>query len=400
MSFIADRLLRIKPSATIFIANKAMALKAEGKDVIGLAQGEPDFDTPQNIKDAAKRAIDRGDTKYTQVDGTPALKEAICAKFKRENGLDYKPNQISVGTGGKQVLFNALLATVNQGDEVIVPAPYWVSYPDIVLLADGTPVPVACPQNNGFKLRPEDLDAAITQKTKWLILNSPSNPTGAAYTAAELRALADVLLRHPQVYILADDIYEHLVYDDFVFTSIAQVEPRLFPRTLTLNGVSKAYCMTGWRIGYAGGPVELIKAMAALQSQSTTNPSSISQAAAVEALNGPQDFIAPNAAIFRERRDLVVSLLNRCKGLHCPLPEGAFYVYPSCAGAIGRRAPDGKMIETDTDFCTYLLEAGNVAVVPGTAFGLAPHFRISYATSSEELREACARIARACEALQ
>jgi aspartate aminotransferase len=261
-------------------------------------------------------------------------------------------------------------------------------------------VPVACPQNNGFKLRPEDLDAAITQKTKWLILNSPSNPTGAAYTATELRALADVLLRHPQVYILADDIYEHLVYDDFVFTSIAQVEPTLLPRTLTLNGVSKAYCMTGWRIGYAGGPVELIKAMAALQSQSTTNPSSISQAAAVEALNGPQDFIAPNAAIFRERRDLVVSLLNRCKGIHCPMPEGAFYVYPSCAGAIGRRAPDGKMIETDTDFCTYLLEAGNVAVVPGTAFGLAPYFRISYATSSEELREACARIAKACEALQ
>jgi len=400
MSFIADRLLRIKPSATIFIANKAMALKAEGKDVIGLAQGEPDFDTPQNIKDAAKRAIDRGETKYTQVDGTPALKEAVCGKFKRENGLDYKPNQITVGTGGKQVLFNALLATVNQGDEVIVPAPYWVSYPDIVLLADGTPVPVACPQNNGFKLRPEDLDAAITQKTKWLILNSPANPTGAAYTAAELRALADVLLRHPQVYILADDIYEHLVYDDFVFTSIAQVEPKLFSRTLTLNGVSKAYCMTGWRIGYAGGPVELIKAMAALQSQSTTNASSISQAAAVEALNGPQDFIAPNAAIFRERRDLVVSLLNRCKGIHCPLPEGAFYVYPSCAGAIGRRAPDGKVIETDTDFCTYLLEAGNVAVVPGTAFGLAPHFRISYATSAEELREACARIAKACDALQ
>ncbi|HUB95636.1 MAG TPA: pyridoxal phosphate-dependent aminotransferase [Stellaceae bacterium] len=400
MSLIAERLLRIKPSATIFIANKAMALKAEGRDVIGLAQGEPDFDTPQNIKDAAKRAIDRGETKYTQVDGTPALKEAVCAKFKRENGLDYKPNQISVGTGGKQVLFNALLATVNPGDEVIVPAPYWVSYPDIVLLAEGTPVPVVCPENNGFKLRPEDLEAAITDKTKWLILNSPSNPTGAAYTAAELKALAEVLLRHPHVYVLADDIYEHLIYDDFVFTSIAQVEPKLFPRTLTLNGVSKAYCMTGWRIGYAGGPVELIKAMAALQSQSTTNASSISQAAAVEALNGPQDFIAPNAAIFKERRDLVVGLLNRCKGIHCPKPEGAFYVYPSCAGAIGRRTPDGKVIETDTDFCTYLLEAGNVAVVPGTAFGLAPHFRISYATSADELREACSRIAKACEALR
>ena len=400
MSLIAERLLRIKPSATIFIANKAMALKAEGRDVIGLAQGEPDFDTPANIKDAAKRAIDRGETKYTQVDGTPALKEAVCAKFKRENGLDYKPNQISVGTGGKQVLFNALLATVNPGDEVIVPAPYWVSYPDIVLLAEGTPVPVVCPENNGFKLRPEDLEAAITDKTKWLILNSPSNPTGAAYTAAELKALAEVLLRHPHVYVLADDIYEHLIYDDFVFTSIAQVEPKLFPRTLTLNGVSKAYCMTGWRIGYAGGPVELIKAMAALQSQSTTNASSISQAAAVEALNGPQDFIAPNAAIFKERRDLVVGLLNRCKGIHCPKPEGAFYVYPSCAGAIGRRTPDGKVIETDTDFCTYLLEAGNVAVVPGTAFGLAPHFRISYATSADELREACSRIAKACEALR
>ncbi len=400
MSFIADRLLRIKPSATIFIANKAMALKAEGRDVIGLAQGEPDFDTPQNIKDAAKRAIDRGDTKYTQVDGTPALKEAVCRKFKRENGLDYKPNQISVGTGGKQVLFNALLATVNAGDEVVVPVPYWVSYPDIVALCEATPVAVNCPQNNGFKLGPEDLDAAITKKTKWLILNSPSNPSGAAYTCAELKALADVLLRHPHVHVLADDIYEHLIYDDFVFTSIAQVEPRLFDRTLTLNGVSKAYCMTGWRIGYAGGPRELIKAMGSIQSNSTANPSSISQAAAVEALNGPQDFIAPNAAIFKERRDLVVGLLNRCKGIHCPLPEGAFYVYPSCAGVIGRRTPDGTAIETDTDFCTYLLEAGNVAVVPGTAFGLAPHFRISYATSSEELREACARIARACEALQ
>jgi aspartate aminotransferase len=400
MSFIAERLLRIKPSATIFIANKAMALKAEGRDIIGLAQGEPDFDTPQNIKDAAKRAIDAGQTKYTQVDGTPELKKAVCAKFKRENELTYAPNQISVGTGGKQVLFNALLATVDAGDEVVVPAPYWVSYPDIVLLCDGTPVPVACPQNNGFKLRPEDLEAAITRKTKWLILNSPSNPTGSAYTAAELRGVADVLLRHPDVWVLADDMYEHLVYDDFTFTSIAQIEPKLYPRTLTLNGVSKAYCMTGWRIGYAGGPTELIKAMAALQSQSTTNPSSISQAAAVEALNGPQDFIPRNNAVFKERRDLVVAMLNRCKGLFCPKPEGAFYVYPSCAGAIGRKTPDGKSIETDMDFCTYLLDAEGVAVVPGTAFGLAPHFRISYATSNDELREACTRIERACARLQ
>jgi aspartate aminotransferase len=399
MAFIADRLQRIKPSATIFIANKAMALKAEGRDVIGLAQGEPDFDTPANIKEAAKRAIDRGETKYTQVDGTPALKAAVAAKFKRENGLDYAPNQISVGTGGKQVLFNALMATVNPGDEVIVPAPYWVSYPDIVLLCDGTPIPVPCPQNNGFKLRPEDLEAAITRKTKWLLLNSPSNPTGAAYTVDELKAVAAVLLRHPDVFVLADDIYEHLVYDDFVFASLAQVEPRLYGRTLTLNGVSKSYCMTGWRIGFGGGPTELIKAMAALQSQSTTNPSSISQAAAVEALNGPQDFIPRNTAVFKQRRDLVVALLNRCKGLHCPTPEGAFYVYPSCAGAVGKRTPEGKVIETDIDFCTYLLEAAGVAVVPGTAFGLTPHFRISYATSTEELTEACTRIARACAAL-
>jgi len=400
MAFISDRMQRIKPSPTIFIANLAMKMKAEGRNVIGLAQGEPDFDTPQNIKDAAKRAIDRGETKYTQVDGTPALKEAVCGKFKRENGLDYTPQQITVGTGGKQVLFNALMATVNPGDEVIVPAPYWVSYPDIVVLADGTPVPVPCPQNNGFKLRPEDLDAAITPKTKWLILNSPSNPTGSAYTRTELKAVAEVLVRHPHVWVLADDMYEHLVYDAFEFTSIAQVEPRLYPRTLTLNGVSKAYCMTGWRIGYAGGPVELIKAIAALQSQSTTNPSSISQAAAVEALNGPQDFIPKNNAVFKTRRDLVVSMLNRCKGLHCPTPEGAFYVYPSCAGTLGRRTPAGKVIETDTDFVTYLLEAEGVAVVPGTAFGLAPHFRISYATSNEELREACTRIERACAALQ
>jgi aspartate aminotransferase len=399
MGFIADRLLRIKPSPTIAMANKAAMLKAEGKDVIGLAAGEPDFDTPQNIKDAAKRAIDRGDTKYTLVDGTMELKRAIAAKFRRENQLDYSPNQISVGTGGKQVLYNALTVTVNPGDEVIVPAPYWVSYPDIVNLCEGTPVAVTCPQNNGFKLRPEDLDAAVTAKTKWLILNSPSNPTGAAYTAAELRALADVLLKHPHVWILTDDMYEHLTYDDFKFATIAQVEPKLYPRTLTLNGMSKAYCMTGWRLGYAAGPTELIKAMGALQSQSTTNPSSISQAAGVEALNGPQDFIPKNNAVFKTRRDLVVSMLNEAAGIHCPVPEGAFYVYPSCAGAIGKKTPQGKAIETDSEFCEYLLESVGVAVVPGTAFGLAPHFRISYAASNEQLKDACGRIQKACAAL-
>ncbi|MGE5201695.1 MAG: aspartate transaminase [Acidobacteriota bacterium] len=400
MSFLADRLSRIKPSPTIAMSDKAKELKAAGKDVIGLSAGEPDFDTPQNIKDAAKRAIDAGDTKYTAVDGTPALKKAIAAKFKRENGLDYAPNQIIVGTGGKQVLFNALLATVNAGDEVVIPAPYWVSYPDIVALAEGTPVAVTCPQNNGFRLRAEDLEAAITKKTKWLILNSPSNPTGAAYSAKDLRALADVLLKHPDVWVLTDDMYEHLLYDGFTFATIAQVEPKLYSRTLTMNGVSKAYCMTGWRIGYAGGPTELIKAMATLQSQSTSNPSSISQAAAVEALSGPQDFIPRNNAVFRERRDLVVDMLNKAQGIHCPRPEGAFYVYPSCAGAIGKRTPKGKTIENDTDFVQYLLEAEGVAVVQGAAFGLSPHFRISYATSTEVLRDACTRIQRACAALK
>jgi aspartate aminotransferase len=400
MSFLADRLRRIKPSPTIAMSDKAKELKAAGKDVIGLSAGEPDFDTPQNIKDAAKRAIDAGDTKYTAVDGTPALKKAIAAKFKRENGLDYAPSQIIVGTGGKQVLFNALLATVNAGDEVVIPAPYWVSYPDIVALAEGTPVAVTCPQNNGFRLRAEDLEAAITKKTKWLILNSPSNPTGAAYSAKDLRALADVLLKHPDVWVLTDDMYEHLLYDGFTFATIAQVEPKLYSRTLTMNGVSKAYCMTGWRIGYAGGPTELIKAMATLQSQSTSNPSSISQAAAVEALSGPQDFIPRNNAVFRERRDLVVDMLNKAEGIHCPRPEGAFYVYPSCAGAIGKRTPKGKTIENDTDFVQYLLEAEGVAVVQGAAFGLSPHFRISYATATEVLRDACTRIQRACAALK
>jgi aspartate aminotransferase len=399
MSVLAARLARIKPSPTIGVSMKARELAAAGRDIIGLSQGEPDFDTPDNIKAAAKRAIDAGDTKYTNVDGTPALKNAICAKFKRENGLEYKPNQITVGTGGKQVLYNALMATVNPGDEVIIPAPYWVSYPDMVELAEGTPVAIPCGPNNGFKLRPEDLEAAITPKTKWIIFNSPSNPTGAAYTPAEMKAITDVLVKHPHVWVMTDDMYEHLVYDDFTFTTPAQVEPKLYSRTLTVNGVSKAYCMTGWRIGYAGGPADLIKAMGIIQSQSTSNPSSVSQAAAVEALNGQQDFIPRNNAVFKERRDLVVSMLNQAKGLHCPTPEGAFYVYPSCAGAIGRKTPDGKVIKNDTDFAVYLLESVGVAVVQGEAFGLSPHFRISYATATEQLRDACTRIQKACAAL-
>jgi aspartate aminotransferase len=400
MPFLAQRLDRIKPSPTIAVTQKARELKAAGKDVIGLGAGEPDFDTPENVKQAAAAAMRRGETKYTDVDGTAALKQAICAKFKRENGLDYKPEQISVGTGGKQVLYNALMASVNPGDEVIIPAPYWVSYPDIVLLAEGTPVFVPCSQNSQFKLLPENLESAITPKTKWLILNSPSNPTGAAYTRAELKALTDVLLKHPQVWVLTDDMYEHLVYDGFEFSTPAQVEPKLYDRTLTMNGVSKAYCMTGWRIGYGGGPAPLIKAMAKLQSQSTSNPSSISQAAAVEALNGPQDFIPEHNKAFKERRDMVVDMLNAAPGLRCHRPEGAFYVYPSCAGAIGKKTPQGKEIKTDDDFVTYLLEAEGVAAVQGSAFGLSPFFRISYATSTEALREACTRIQRACAALR
>ncbi len=399
MPLIANRLARIKPSPTIAVTTKAAELKAAGRDVIGLGAGEPDFDTPANIKKAGIAAIERGDTKYTAVDGTPALKKAICAKFERENGLKYQPNQVTVGTGGKQVIYNAMQATLNPGDEVIIPAPYWVSYPDMVQLAEGTPVFVPCPQNNGFKLRPEDLEAAITPKTRWIILNSPSNPTGAAYTRAELRALCDVLLKHPHVWILTDDMYEHLVYDDFEFTTPAQIEPKLYDRTLTMNGVSKAYAMTGWRIGYAAGPVELIKAIGAVQSHSTSNPSSISQAASVEALNGTQDFIPKHKAIFKERRDLVVDMLNKAKGIFCHKPEGAFYVYPSCAGAIGRKTPQGKTIQNDEDFATYLLESEGVAVVHGAAFGLSPYFRISYATSNEALKEACTRIQRACAAL-
>jgi len=399
MAFLAERLSRVKPSPTLAVTAKSIELKAAGRDVIGLGAGEPDFDTPDNIKEAAIAAIRKGQTKYTVVDGTMELKQAICAKFKRENGLDYKPGQVTVGTGGKQVLYNALMATLSRGDEVIIPAPYWVSYPDMVELAEGTPVIVQCSQNNGFKLRPEDLEAAITPKTKWIILNSPSNPTGAAYSRAELKALTDVLVRHPHVWILGDDIYEHVVYDGFEFATVVQVEPRLYERTLTLNGVSKAYCMTGWRIGYAAGPVDLIKGIAAVQSQSTSNPCSISQAASVAALNGPQDFIPKHNEIFKQRRDMVVDMLNKAKGIHCLKPEGAFYVYPSCAGTIGRKTPQGKVIKTDEDFVTYLLESKGVAVVQGTAFGLAPYFRISYATSTEVLKDACTRIQQACDAL-
>ena len=400
MGFLADSLARIKPSATIAVTDKARALKAAGRDVIGLGAGEPDFDTPENIKDAAVRAIREGKTKYTAVDGIPELKAAIVAKFKRENGLDYKPEEISVGTGGKQVLFNALLATLNPGDEVIVPAPYWVSYPEIVALAGATPVTVPTTEADGFRLKPEALEAAITPKTKWLILNSPSNPSGAAYTRADLKALTDVLLKHEQVWVLTDDMYEHLVYDDFVFTTPAQVEPALKARTLTMNGVSKAYAMTGWRIGYAAGPSMLIKAMAKLQSQSTSNPSSISQWAAVEALNGPQGFIPKSREVFRERRDLVVSMLNQAPGIDCLRPEGAFYVFPSCAGTLGKKTASGKVLETDEDFVTALLEETGVAVVQGSAFGLAPFFRISYATATEQLEDACSRIQRFCAGLR
>jgi aspartate aminotransferase len=400
MSFIAARLARIKPSPTLAVTAAAMNLKAAGVDVIGLGAGEPDFDTPANIKQAAIRAIEAGETKYTAVNGTPALRKAISAKFKRENGLEYSPDQISVGCGGKQIIFNALMATLNAGDQVIIPAPYWVSYPDITLLAEGEPVFVDCPEANGFKLKAADLERAITPQTKWLILNSPSNPTGAAYSRDELKAIADVLVRHPHVWVLSDDIYEHVIYDDFRFTTPAQIEPRLYERTLTLNGVSKAYCMTGWRLGYAGGPLPLIKAMTAIQSQSTTHTCSITQAATVEALNGPQDFIPEHNRVFKQRRDLVVDMLNDAPGIACHRPEGAFYVYPSCAGAIGRRTPKGKLIATDEDFVTYLLEERRVAAVQGAAFGLSPYMRISYATSTEALREACGRIQAACQALR
>lgn len=398
MAFLADALSRVKPSATIAVSQKARELKAKGRDVISLGAGEPDFDTPDNIKDAAIAAIKRGETKYTAVAGIIELREAIAKKFKRENNLDYTANQVIVGTGGKQILFNALMATLNPGDEVVIPAPYWVSYPEMVAICGGTSVFVPTTIESKFKLQAADLDKAITPKTKWLIFNSPSNPSGAAYTRDELKAITDVLVKHPHVWVLTDDMYEHLTFDDFKFTTPAEVEPSLYNRTLTMNGVSKSYAMTGWRIGYAAGPIELIKAMDMIQGQQTSGTNSIAQWAAVEALNGPQDFIEKNKKVFQGRRDLVVSMLNQAKGINCPVPEGAFYVYPSCAGLIGKTAPSGKVIETDEDFVSELLESEGVAVVHGSAFGLGPNFRISYATSETLLEDACSRIQRFCAA--
>lgn len=400
MAFIANTLSRIKPSATIAVSQKARELSAAGRDVIALSAGEPDFDTPDNVKNAAIDAIKSGKTKYTPVSGIAELRQAISLKFKRENNLDYKAEQIIVGTGGKQILFNAFMATLNEGDEVIIPAPFWVSYPEMVAVNNGTPISVETHAKHNYKLQAEDLEAAITPKTKWFIFNSPSNPSGAAYTHDDLKKLTDVLLKYPHVYILTDDMYEHLTYGDFKFATPAAVEPKLYDRTLTMNGVSKAYAMTGWRIGYAGGPLPLIKAMDTIQSQQTSGTCSISQWAAVEALNGPQDFIHKNKAIFQARRDLVVSMLNQAKGIDCPSPEGAFYVYPSCAKLIGKKTPEGKVIETDEDFVTALLETEAVAVVHGSAFGLGPAFRISYATSEKLLEEACHRIQRFCASLQ
>lgn len=399
MPLLSETLSRVKPSATIAVTGMAAEMKAAGKDVIGLGAGEPDFDTPQHIKDAAKAAIDGGKTKYTAVDGIPELKQAICAKFARENALTYAPNQISVGTGGKQILYNALVATLNPGDEVIIPAPYWVSYPDMVLLAGGTPVTVPCGIETQFKLTPEALEAAITPNTRWLIFNSPSNPTGAGYARSELKALTDVLMRHPHIWVMSDDMYEHLVFDDFEFVTPAQVEPGLYERTLTCNGVSKAYAMTGWRIGYAGGPQALIKAMATLQSQSTSNPCSISQWAALEALSGDQSFLADFRAAFQRRRDLVVDMLNAAPGITCPKPEGAFYVYPDISGCIGKTSAGGVLIENDEVFAKALLQETGVAVVFGSAFGISPNFRVSYATSDAVLTDACTRIQTFCAGL-
>ena len=399
-SLQSSALARVKPSATLAVTAKARELKRAGRDVIGLGAGEPDFDTPDNIKQAAIAAIQRGDTKYTDVDGTPELKAAIVAKFARENGLTYETSQIHVAPGGKAVLYNALVATLSPGDEVIVPAPYWVSYPDMVLLAGGEPVEIVGEAADGFKLKPEVLEAAITPRTKWLILNSPSNPTGAAYTRAELESLAEVLRRHPHVWVMTDDMYEHLVYGGFDYTTIAQVAPDLYERTLTVNGVSKAYAMTGWRIGYAGGPKPLIDLMRKVAGQTTSNPSSISQAAAVEALNGPQDFMAVRRAAFETRRDLVVSMLNQASGITCATPEGAFYVYPSAEGVMGKTTETGVVIDSDEVFARELLEAEGVAVVHGAAFGLSPFFRISYATSEDVLEEACKRIQRFCAGLR
>jgi aspartate aminotransferase len=399
MSFLAESLARVKPSATIAVTQKARELKEAGRDVIGLGAGEPDFDTPDNIKEAAIEAIRRGETKYPPVAGIAPLRRAIAEKFRRENRLDYKPEQVIVGTGGKQILYNAFVATLNPGDEVLIPAPYWVSYPEMVVLNGGEPRFVDCPIETGFKLTPEALEAGISERTKWLIFNAPSNPTGAAYTVGELKALAAVLLRHPQVWVLTDDMYEHLLYTEEPFATMAEVEPRLYERTLTMNGVSKAYAMTGWRIGYAAGPKALIDAMVMIQGQQTSGACTIAQWASVEALNGPQDFIPKSRRAFQERRDLVVSMLNQANGIKCPSPEGAFYVYPSCAGTIGRRAPSGRPIDSDEDFVRELLEAEGVAVVHGSAFGLGPNFRISYATSIDVLEEACARIQRFCNTL-
>jgi len=399
MSILASRLDRIQPSPTIAVTQKARDLKAQGRDVIGLGAGEPDFDTPEHIIEAAYKAMKDGKTRYTPVPGVPELREAICDKLKRDNNLTYTPEQITVGCGGKQVIYNAMVATLEEGDEVIIPAPYWVSYTDIVLLCGGKPVIVPCTAEHGFKMQAADLEAAITPRTKWVMMNSPSNPTGAAYSWDDMRALADVLVRHPHVWIMPDDMYEHIVYDDFQFCTPAEVEPALWERTLTTNGVSKTYCMTGWRVGFAAGPDILIKAMNKVQSQSTTHTSSVSQYAAIAALNGPQEFIAEHNKVFQERRDLVVSMLNQANGLSCPTPEGAFYVYPSCAGTMGKTTPDGKKLESDEDFITYLLETEGVAVVQGAAFGASPHFRVSYATATTALEEACIRIQRACGAL-
>ena len=399
MNILASRLNRIQPSPTIAMSIKARELKAEGKDIIELAAGEPDFPTPSHIIEAAEEAMSRGETKYTDPDGTPALKQAVCDKFKRDNNLEYVTSQVTIGTGGKQVLYNALMATLNEGDEVIIPAPYWVSYPDMVLLAEGTPKIVECPLDKNFILQPEDLERAITPKTKWIILNSPSNPTGSGYTWEDMKKITDVLIRYPNIWVMTDDMYEHLVYDDFKFCTPAEVEPELYFRTLTVNGMSKAFCMTGWRIGYAAGPENLITAIRKIQSQSTSNPSSISQAASVVALNGPMDFLTKNNEVFKLRRDLVCSMLNQASGITCPTPDGAFYVYPSCAGLIGKKTPDGKVLKSDEDVVTYFLETEGIAAVHGAAFGLSPHFRISYATSTEALEDACQRIQRACTAL-
>jgi len=399
MAFLADALSRVKPSATIAVTQKARDLKGQGRDIISLSVGEPDFDTPDNIKEAAISAIRRGETKYPPVAGIVPLREAITAKFKRENNLDYKPAQVIVGTGGKHILFNAFMATLNPGDEVIVVAPYWVSYPEMVALCGGTAVIVHTRMEHSFKLQPEDLERAITPKTKWVVLNSPSNPSGAAYTREELKKVTDVLVRHPHVWVLPDDMYEHLTYGDFKFVTPAEIEPSLYDRTLTMNGVSKAYAMTGWRIGYAAGPEKLIKAMDMIQGQQTSGACTIAQWASVEALNGPQDFIATSRKAFQARRDLVVSMLGQAKHLKCPSPEGAFYVFPSCADAIGLKAPSGKKIESDQDFVTELLEAEGVATVQGSAFGTGPNFRVSYATSDKVLEDACARIQRFCASL-